>query len=159
MDIARAITVDSAGFAYVTGVTYSGDLPVTDNAYQRFYQGGGDAWSPSSMFRAVSACIPVISHPGHGEGKRILVDPIGRVAFAGYTTSSVFPVTPNAAQTVFGGGSDAFLSILDLSQSGSAQLSYSTYYGGSDGEVAYDLKRDARASIISGATRFRRICR
>jgi hypothetical protein len=151
MDIARGITIDSAGFAYVTGVTYSADLPTSDDAYQRFYQGGGDAWL--AKFDVKGGLRLYASYLGTRdieEGKRVVVEPSGRVAVAGYTNSSIFPVTPNAAQTVFGGETDAFLSILDLSKSGSDQLVYSTYYGGSGAEVAYELKRDTAGKYYLG---------
>jgi hypothetical protein len=42
------------------------------------------------------------------------------------------------------------LSILDLSKPGSDQLVYSTYYGGSGAEVAYDLKRDTAGKYYLG---------
>jgi hypothetical protein len=151
MDIARGITVDAAGFAYVTGVTYSADLPTTDNAYQRFYQGAGDAWvAKFDVKGGVRLYSSYLGTRDTEEAKRVVVEPSGRVAVAGYTNSSIFPVTSNAAQTVFGGETDAFLSILDLSKSGSDQLVYSTYYGGSGAEVAYDLKRDAAGKYYLG---------
>lgn len=150
-DIARAITIDTAGFAYVTGVTYSGNLPVSDNGYQRFYQGGGDAWVAKFDVKGGQRLYSTyLGTRDTEEGKKVLVDPTGRVAIAGYTNSSIFPVSANAMQPVFGGQTDAFLSILDLSKSAGEQLVYSTYYGGSGAEVAYDLKRDAAGKYYLG---------
>ncbi len=78
------------------------------------------------------------------EVKKILINPAGQVAMTGYTTSSDFPITQNALQPVFGGVLNAFVAILDLNASKlGVGLTYSTYYGGSGGEVAYDLKLDS----------------
>ncbi len=45
------------------------------------------------------------------------------------------------------GSSDATLSILDLNTPGFAGLKYSTYLGGSDGDVAYDLRADGTGKL------------
>ena len=45
-DYAFGIAVDSAGSAYVTGMTNSTDFPITAGAYQRTFGGaGGNTWS------------------------------------------------------------------------------------------------------------------
>ncbi|HLW77122.1 MAG TPA: SBBP repeat-containing protein, partial [Bryobacteraceae bacterium] len=85
------------------------------------------------------------------EVKKILLNPAGQVAMTGYTMSPDFSITQNALEPVFGGVANAFLSILDLkaSQLG-VGLTYSTYYGGSGGEVAYDLKLDSAGRYYLG---------
>jgi len=66
------------------------------------------------------------------------------VAITGYTLSTDFPVTPNALQSKQAGNGDVFLTILDPNTKDfSKSLIYSTYFGGTDGEVPYDLRRDA----------------
>jgi hypothetical protein len=70
-----------------------------------------------------------------------MLDPTGRVAIGGFTLSSNFPVTANAMQPVAGGGGDAFLTILDLNTTDLTKtIVYSTYYGGSGGEVINDMR-------------------
>ncbi len=78
----------------------------------------------------------------------------------GYTLSFDFPVSQNAYQPVFGGVANAFLAILDLkaSQAG-AGLTYSTFYGGTGGEVAYDLKLDSAGHYYLCGYTLSRICR
>ena len=44
LDIGNAIAQDNSGNAYVTGDTFSTDFPTTDNAFERNYQGGSDAF-------------------------------------------------------------------------------------------------------------------
>jgi hypothetical protein len=69
----------------------------------------------------------------------MVVEGPGRVALAGFTLSDNFPVTSNAVQTVNRGNGDGFLTILDTNTAN--QLAYSTFYGGSDGDVFYELRR------------------
>ena len=78
------------------------------------------------------------------QATKVLVEPSGHVAVTGYTLSNNFPVTPDALQSTQAGNGDVFLTILDPSaQDFTKALVYSTYFGGSDGDVPYDLRRDA----------------
>jgi len=144
-DAGRSIALDAAGNVYIAGVTFSTDLPISANAYQQGYTGGGDAFI--AEFNLNSATLiygTFLGGSSEDEAKKMLIDPAGRIAMAGYTLSPDFPTTKNALQTAFGGVSNAFLAILDPKTSGpGVGLTYSTYYGGSGGEVAYDLKLDS----------------
>jgi hypothetical protein len=81
---------------------------------------------------------------GQDQITKILVDPAGNVALTGFTLSSDFPVTGNALQNSAAGNGDVFLTILNPSAPDfTTALVYSTYFGGTDGDVAYDLRRDA----------------
>jgi hypothetical protein len=70
---------------------------------------------------------------------KVLRDPTGRIAVAGFSLSADFPVTSNAIQAAQKGGGDAFLAVLDPNSAGN-QLVYSTWYGGSDGDFIYDMR-------------------
>ncbi len=92
----------------------------------------------------------------------IAVDSQGNVYLAGETVSSDFPVTPGALQPKHGGKpgtdcsiftgcylSDAFVTKVDAS----GKIVYSTYLGGSSGDVAYGIAVDANgAAYIAGTT-------
>src|SRR5207302_9559741 len=66
-----------------------------------------------------------------------------------FTTGS-FPTTAGDYQTTFGGGSDAFVTVLNAL--GSAPL-YSTYLGGSGYDVGYGLAVDATGNAyVTGYT-------
>jgi hypothetical protein len=81
---------------------------------------------------------------GQDQVTKILVDPSGNVALTGFTLSSNFPVTSNALQSSQAGNGDAFLTILNPSAPDfTTALVYSTYLGGTDSDVAYDVRRDA----------------
>ena len=83
----------------------------------------------------------------------LAVDASGRVIATGYTLSTDFPVTADAAQHQSGGGADAFVTILDPAKPPQSQLVYSTYYGGSDGEVALSVAHDSTGSVyVAGYT-------
>jgi hypothetical protein len=59
-------------------------------------------------------------------------------------------VTQGAYQTVFGGNGNAFISVLNTAAATGQGLVYSTYFGGSGGEVAYDLRQDSAGRFYIG---------
>jgi hypothetical protein len=81
-------------------------------------------------------------------------DSAGEAYVTGYTTSSDFPVTAGALQTIFKGGglegNDAF--VTKLSADGST-LVYSTYLGGSLDEEAHGIALDSSGNAwVTGTT-------
>jgi hypothetical protein len=152
-DYGQSVAVDSAGLAYVVGNTYSPDLPVTGNAYQAAFAGGGEAFLLQLDLNA-----PQIYYSSYFGGssldaaKKVVIDSEGRVALAGYTLSADLPITQDAVQPLLGhaGAANAFLSILDLRISGPQSLVYSTYFGGSVAEVPYDLRLDDKGKYYLG---------
>jgi hypothetical protein len=79
--------------------------------------------------------------------RRLTFDNSGRVLLAGYTLSTDFPISYDAFQGVAGGNGDAFVSVVNLWQP-SAFLVYSTYLGGGQSDVAYDVIPDATGSLL-----------
>ena len=144
-DIARSIAVDANGVVYVSGYTFSTDFPTTNGAFSTTYRGGGDAF----LFKLDPAANSLLYSTYVGgeffeEAKKVVLIPGGQVALAGYTLSDDYVVTQNAYQPVAGGVSgNATLTVLKLNGQGPADLVYSTYLGGSGGDVAYDLRRDS----------------
>ena len=123
------IDMDSAGSAYVTGITQSEDFP-TENPYQASLN-GSDAYiakfsSTGSLLVYSTFLGGSIGAGGHG----VKVDITGSAYVTGYTTSIDFP-TNNPYQASFGGTEDAF--IAKLSPSGSS-LVFSSFLGGSGDE-------------------------
>ena len=152
-DVGYGIAVDVSGNAYVTGYTSSTNFP-TQNPYQGTKPGyyaafitklssSGNAFAYSTYLGGSSGDV------GYG----IAVDVSGNTYITGETDSTNFP-TQNPYQGAYGGGpADAF--ITKLSSSGSA-LSYSTYLGGSSGDVGYGIAVDVSGNAyITGGTESR----
>jgi large repetitive protein len=180
-NLAIGIAVDSAGNAYITGTTNTIDFPVTSNAFQTTYGGTTNVGNGlagcidfiSGQFPCGDAYVVKLNPTGTAItwatylggstadiGYSIKLDGKGDVWVGGYTQSYScptcdpvhypFPTTPNAYQPVKGGGLDSFLS--ELSSDGST-LIYSTYYGGSDDEIAFGLAVDVEGDgYLAGRT-------
>jgi hypothetical protein len=134
---AWGIAVDTAGDAYVTGTTSSTNFPTTTGAFQTAF-GAGAAHIFVTKLNATGSARLYSTYLGGSSGEGgapgIAVDSLGNAYVTGGTASSNFPTTTGAYQTIFGGGTDAF--VTKLNASGSA-LVYSTFLGGSGGEGGF----------------------
>jgi hypothetical protein len=149
IDIAKAIAVDSAGNAYVTGYTGSENFP-TKNPFQGANHGSYDAFvtklSPDGSALVYSTYL---GGGGRDIANGIVVDSAGNAYVTGQTYSTNFP-TQNPFQGVFGGYVDAF--VTKLSPDGST-LVYSTYLGGSGFDTGYGIALDSAGhAYVTGAT-------
>ncbi len=109
-EVIQGIVLDTAGNAYLTGVTYSADFPTTSNAFQTTYSGGGDAYL--SVLNPLGSALVYSTYLG-GSGfdwsYGIALDPAGNAYVAGVTSSHDFPTTPGAFRTS-SGGEETFVS-------------------------------------------------
>jgi hypothetical protein len=159
-EVGRDVAVAPDGTIWVAGGTFSNaDFPISGFAYQTAYGGSGDgfvAQIDSSVSGSGSLLYATfLGGSGPDEAKKIIVDSAGRVIVTGYTGSANFPVTPDAMQTNYGGNFDAFVAILNPKSSGprSTQAVYSTFFGGNQPEIAYDMKLDAAGNLyLTGFT-------
>ena len=86
------------------------------------------------------------------EVRGIAFDSAGNLLVTGYTLAKDFPVTPDAVQPKAGGNGDAFVSVVNPMAYPNF-LVYSTYLGGSQGEVAYGIAGDSAGNIyVTGYT-------
>jgi len=157
-DEAYGVAAEPDGSVWISGATYSPDIWIQGNpVYQSHYGGDGDAYvahlKPSLGANAL-LYASFLGGNGIDEATSMVLDPSGRLILSGYTLSSDFPVTTDAFQTKYGGNTDAFIAILDPSKSpASAQLVYSTYFGGDGADSAFDLKEDSSGILyVSGYT-------
>ncbi len=155
-EIAHGIAVDSAGNAYITGVTDSTDFPTTLGAYQPSIKGSDDAFvtkiNPTGNGLLYSTYL---GGTGGDDPYGIAVDSTGNAYVTGVTYSSNFPITPTAFQTTFGGGSgDAFFTKITPAGNSSSDLAYSTYLGGTNDDVGVGIAVDSAGNAyITGWTK------
>ncbi len=143
----KAIAVDGAGNAYVTGHTDSTNFPTLNPA--QLNQAGRDGFV-TKISPAGSSLVYSTYHGGNAateEGRGIVADGSGNAYVVGYTNSSDFPIL-NPFQTDQP-GTDVF--VTKFSPSG-ARL-YSTFLGGSgiDFGLAIDVDGAGNA-YVTGST-------
>lgn len=162
-DAIRALVVDSTGNAYVTGATTSQTFPTTAGVLQNRYH-GPLAPGPTQDHLIGDAFVAKLNPQGSGlvfstylggsldeEASSLALDAAGNIFVAGMTYSKAdFPITPDAAQKVYGGegpeelGGDGF--VVELNPTATTLL-YGTFLGGSLGDwiggVAVDQKGNA----------------
>ncbi len=137
-DKGNAIALDTSGNVYLTGETASSNFPST-NGFDKVFGGGiCETITCTDVFMtklnaAGSAILysTYLGGNGEDEGQGIAVDPSGNAYITGATAGGL-TMKSNAYDNGYnGGGSDAFLTKLKLSVSGSSSHLYSTYLGGS----------------------------
>src|ERR1017187_2354912 len=151
-DVALGVSVYAAGYAYVTGFTYSGDFPITSGALRASFVGDSKAFviklNPAGNGLVYSTFL---GGSGDDYGAGIAVDAAGEAHIAGYTASVDFPTATGAFQQYYGGGSyDGFLA--KLNAAGSA-LVFATYLGGIGNDTAAGVALDPSGNIyVTGQT-------
>jgi hypothetical protein len=132
-DMLRGMTLDNSGNLVVTGYTLSPNFPVTADALQGVYGGGGDAFVTVVNALTPTAFLNYSTFLGGSDGEvanAVAVDSAGFIYLTGYTLSTNFPITQNAPQPVWGQGIDIFLTKFQPHVTGLGALQYSTYMGG-----------------------------
>jgi hypothetical protein len=149
----RAIAVDRAGNAYVTGGTGSVDFPTTPGAFARSPRSAefGEAFvaklNPTGT-RLVYATYLGGSRSESASG--IAVDPLGNAYVTGATDSPDFPTTRGVLDRSFNGGNDAFVVALNGAGSG---LVYGTFLGGFGDEGGAAIAVNASGlAFVTGST-------
>jgi hypothetical protein len=155
-DSGNALAVASNGLVYFAITTDSRDFPMSVAPYQSSLKGREDAvvgvldmtqFGPNSLLYDT-----YFGGSDLNEVCKLAFDASGRVLLTGFTMSTDFPVTPDAVQATAGGNGDAFVSLMDPAHP-AAFLVYSSYLGGSQGDVAYDVAGDAAGAIyVAGYT-------
>jgi hypothetical protein len=134
-DDAFAIAADTAGNTFITGTTFSTDLPTHGTPFQNSLKGTQNTFIVELNAAGSSATYAsYFGGSGSDFGLAVAVDGSDNVYFTGQTSSPNYP-TLNPTQASLSGSSDAFLSVLGLSQS---QLLFSTYLGGGGDEDQYE---------------------
>ena len=159
-DAITAVKVDKSGMVWVAGYTSTGDLTATGDAFQGTWGGGTNIFlakfNPKGDSSSSLVYLTYIGGSGVDTPNAMALDGNGVIYLAGSTTSANFPLGGFAFQNGLAGGAgtDAFVLKFDPSQSGPDQMVYSTYFGGSDIDIAYGIDVDAAGLIyVIGTTR------
>ena len=142
------------GEAFIAGNAGS-NLPTTPGAFRESCQPSpcfGNGFI--TKFNATGTALVYSTYIGPGIANDLAIDAGGNAYVAGSTLSSVFPITPGAAQPTCTGcnlnRADAF--IMRMNSAGSA-LVYSTYLGGSQSESATSIAIDQNQNAyVTGRT-------
>ena len=160
-DFGYGIALDAAGDAFVVGTTSSADFPTANNYGTPANIGAGvtaafvTELNPAGTAFTYSTYLGGSGTAGFGDGgDSIAVDANGHVFVSGYTESPDFPVTTSAYQAtppestaVEGAG---FIAELNPATSGTGQLLYSTYLGGSgDIDETHGIATDGTGKVYA----------
>jgi hypothetical protein len=156
-DHTSSIAIDVDRNAYVTGETWSADFPTTAGAFGTILAGAPDAFvAKLDAAGTVLVYSSYVGGSGADRGVSIALDPVPNpnAYVAGTTSSTDFPVTAGAFQTIPAGGGltfDAF--VIKVDPTGSTPV-YSTYLGGDGNEDGRSIAVDASGhAYVAGRTR------
>lgn len=168
-EYAVSIAVDSAGEAYVTGLTWSQDFPLTPGAYltvNHALSTSGVSTAFISKLNASGTALLFSTYLGgtaaagteHNQGDyahSIAVDTAGNAYVTGWTYSSDFPVTTNAYQSTNNAAASSLATgfISELNANGTSLL-YSTYLGGSNLDEPTSLVLDSHGNVYTSGFSF-----
>jgi hypothetical protein len=151
-----AVALDSSGDAYVAGSTDSTDFPTTAHAIETSLPGRLNAFvtefNPSGNGLVYSTYL---GGTGADDGNAIAVDASGSAYVAGNTNSTDFPLVNPFQSTNYASANGsttptAFVAKLNAQGTG---LKYSSYLGGSGGDVANGIAVDnAGEAFVTGWT-------
>ncbi|PCH93838.1 MAG: hypothetical protein COB85_06390, partial [Bacteroidetes bacterium] len=144
-EVITCMCTDDNGFVYVAGFTYSSDFPITLNTF------ASDGVVYICKFDPSLQNLIAATRLGANDGiiEEMTVYNNELIAI-GHTSTSGFPVTPGAYDTIFGGTRDAFVLKMDLDLE---NLLASTYFGTGGSEAAWTYAIDGSGNIfIAGPT-------
>ena len=164
-DLPNNMVVNGNNELAITGSSSSPNLPVTPGCYDNTANGAADAYV--ARFNSTGTALIGATYiggsgadaansgtlsPNYGDGNRgeIYYDSNNDIVVAGSTSSTNFPITPGAYQTVSGGGQDGMFFKLDGTCS---NLIFSTYIGGTGDDAAFSVgKNNAGSWVLCGGT-------
>ncbi len=163
LDELTSVTIDAAGDAYTSGISFSSNFPTTPGALQtvnKSYASSGynaviSKLNPTGSALIFSTYLGGGSTDGSTLGSvywtnPIAVDPSGNIYVAGFSSSGVFPVTSGAYQTTNHGSINVTVSKLNPT---ATHLLYSTYLGGSTLSYCEGLAVDSAGNAyVAGYT-------
>lgn len=154
-DYSRGAAFDSYGNIVITGASNSTNLPATPGVFQPTRHTGGTFSEDSYVAILNNSLENLVACTYLGGNNFDFAEDISIINniiyVAGWTASTNFPVSGNAAQRNYNGGSyDAFITALNLDLTG---IQASTYLGGSSWDFNYCMIVDNEGTIfVAGHT-------
>lgn len=157
-DDACGLALDANNVVYFAGTTLGTQFPMAGYSFN-----GNSSGSYDVVVGVVDTTQPGVNSliwatyfggSGEDEARGISMDSKGRVLVTGFTISPDLPVTAaTAIQPNYGGNGDAFVAIFEPTKAGRQSLAYSTFLGGSQGDVAYAVLAEETGYIdVTGYT-------
>lgn len=152
-EMIRDLEVNGTGEVIVAGFTGSSDLPLQSALYTSFNNGVvSQDWESDGFITKFSASGSSLVFSTYIGGEKsddifgLALNAAGDVYGTGQTYSDDFPVSADAYQASMGYNNDPKGVIFRISSDGST-LVYSTFFGGSDQDVLWDIALDAAGAI------------
>lgn len=160
---AFGVAVDSTNNAYLVGTTTSLDFPVTTGAYKTTapaaIANGVVFFSKINTAASGTASLVYSTYLGGTNtnagdfGSGIAIGPNNVAYLVGSSSSVDFPTTSGAYLSTGNTIGLAFISLIDPSATGAAQLKYSTLLGGTAGTLGASIKADSLGNAyVTGGT-------
>jgi hypothetical protein len=148
-DYGYGIAVDAGGNVYVSGYTYTVNFPVT-GAFDPLASGSSDAFV--TKVNAAGSTLAWSTYLGGNSSDAsydLAVDGSGNVYVTGYTSSTDFPTTAGAYDTIQT-STEAFVTKINAS---GASLAWSTFLGGGSSDYGYGIEVDGAGNVyVAGYT-------
>ena len=157
-DDACGLVLDAKNVVYFAATTLGTQFPMAGYSFNGYSSGNYDVVvaEVDTTQPGVNSLIWATYFGGSSEdeARGVAMDSKGRVLVTGFTISPDLPVTAaTAIQPHYGGNGDAFVAIFDPAKQGQQSLAYSTFLGGSQGEVAYAVVAEAGGYVdVTGYT-------
>ncbi len=144
LDQANAIVANGSEGIYVVGDTHSANFPTTTGAYDRSFNGEGDAFVAKFNSDGVLVWSTYFGGTHEERGHAVAVDSAG-VYVGGHTCSSNLPNTGGWDGVFNGGPCDGFVAAFSFSGS----LLWSTYFGGTGDDRVFALACDGNGALYA----------
>ncbi len=156
LDVITAIAVTAPDEVWISGYSFSDDLPVTPGAHQSSRRGAADAFLAKLNLRGYGVNFtPFCTYFGGLRSEvpnAMAYDPLTRsITLTGYTTSPDFPVKnfPGYEQPRIR-SYEIFVTRFAEEETGEAQLVWSTMFGGANADVGTGIAIGPDGSVFVG---------